>query len=167
MWGVFWVSLCEDRSQWRTDFPEWCFRCCWEEGRADRQSSLSLINKPQRWSGEMPSFDKQEGHCLRISTQACQVAWCEEGHRYCGPDGGRAVELGPKIGSAIKKSKVRSVMDRAYGNCVKIFIPCKVFCLPGFPLKVVSCRSGSTQRRLPFIRSELNNCKGVSTIIGR
>lgn len=80
LWGVFWAvccSPCKEQSQWRTDFPEWCFRCCWEEGRADRQTSLSLINKPQRWSGEMPLFDKQEAHCLRISTQA--VKWPEWG----------------------------------------------------------------------------------------
>lgn len=70
-------TLCEEQSEWRTDFPEWCFRCCWEEGRADRQPSLSLINKPQRWSGEMPLFDKQEGHCLRISTGV--VEWSERG----------------------------------------------------------------------------------------
>lgn len=34
-----------------------------------RRPSLSLINKPQQWSRGMPLFDKQEGHCLRISTQ--------------------------------------------------------------------------------------------------
>lgn len=57
--GVFWDVCCtiyKEQSEWRTDFPEWCFRCCWEEGRADRQTSLSLINKPQQWSGGMP-FD--------------------------------------------------------------------------------------------------------------
>lgn len=45
-------------------------------GRKGGQS-LSLINKPQRWSGEMSLFDKQEGHCLRISTQV--VKWPEQG----------------------------------------------------------------------------------------
>lgn len=80
MWRVSWAecnTLCKRRSEWRTNFPEWCFRCWLEEGRADRQSSLSVINKPQRWSGEMPLFDKQEGHCLRISTQV--VKWPERG----------------------------------------------------------------------------------------
>lgn len=69
---VAWITLCKcikiKQSEWRMDFPEWCFHCCWEEGRVDRQPSLSLINKPQRWSRGMPLFDKQEGHCLRIST---------------------------------------------------------------------------------------------------
>lgn len=43
----------------------------------------------------MPLFDKQEGHCLRISTQV--VKWPEQGdvrrvtHAV---DGGRAAELG-------------------------------------------------------------------------
>lgn len=33
------------------------------------QSTLSVINKPRRWSGERPILDKQaKGHCLRIST---------------------------------------------------------------------------------------------------
>lgn len=64
---------------WRADFPEWCFRCSWEEGRADGQQSLSLINKPQQCSGVMPLFDKQERHCLRISTLV--VKWPYRGLR--------------------------------------------------------------------------------------
>lgn len=57
--GVLWDvcrTIYKEQSEWRTDFPEWCFLCCWEEGRADRETSLSLINKPRRWSGGMP-FD--------------------------------------------------------------------------------------------------------------
>lgn len=40
---VLYELLCEEESEWRTGFPEWCFLCCFEEGRVD-SLYLSLIN---------------------------------------------------------------------------------------------------------------------------
>lgn len=95
----------------------------------------------------MPLFDKQEGHCLRISTQV--VKWPERGDVRRVTDTVAWMEYVlwrpglTKTGSAISQESglVRFVMDRAYRNCPKIVIGCKVVCLPGFPQKV--CRSGS------------------------
>ncbi len=54
----------------------------------------------------MPLFDKQEGHCLRISTHVVKWHEREDVRRvtdWMAWDGGRAVELRPKIGSAIRE----------------------------------------------------------------
>ncbi len=171
-WGVFWAvrcTLCKEQSEWRTDFPEWCFRCCWEEGRADWQPSLSLINKPQRWSGEMPLFlinkrDTAYAFPHKLSSGLSEEMWGGS-HILWMED---VLWSWDKTGSAIRESRVWFVMDRAYRNCPKIFICCEVFCLPGLPLKAVSCRSGSTQRDLDRpnhkIRTEYD-FKGASTIL--
>lgn len=59
----------------------------------DVQTSLSLINTPQRLSGELPLFDKQEVHCLRISTRVVEWHVREDvtgATDTFGLDGGRA-----------------------------------------------------------------------------
>lgn len=146
----FWVccTLFKEQSQWRTDFPEWCFRCCLEEGRADRQSFLSLINKPQRWSGEMPLFDKQVGHCLRISTE---VKWPERGDVRRVTDTVAWMEdvlwsWDPPSPVLQSESRVRFSPVYNGQSCPKYLFVVKCFSFQDFLLKVVSCRSGSTQR---------------------
>lgn len=76
-----------------------------------------------------------------------------------------------KTGSAIRESRVLLspvCNGQSSWELSKIFICCEVFGLPGFPLKVVSCRSGSTQKDLDRPNHKIRieyNCKGVATIL--
>lgn len=86
----------------------------------------------------MPLFDKQEGHCLRISTQV--VKWPERGDVQgvtdtVALDGVRAVEPGlTKTVSAISQESglVRFVMGRANKNCPRYLLVVKCFVFQDF-----------------------------------
>lgn len=83
-------------------------------------------------------FDKQEGHCLRISIQV--VKWPErgdgkEGHRYCGLDGGRAGELGLTKTDSWEFASVHFAVDVTYRNRPKYLLVVKCFVLQDFLLK--------------------------------
>lgn len=110
------------------------------KGGQTSQLHLSLINLSD--GVEKCSFDKQEARRLRISTQGCQVApgRGDAGGGVCGLDGGRAVELELRETGCSLSQKfgcVRSAVDRIHRNHAKyLFIGWKVFCPPGFPLKV-------------------------------
>ena len=143
--GCVWRSagkLCNEPSdEWRTDFPEWCFRCCLEEGRADGQPSLSLINKPSamEWRKCLRSVNKRDAAYAFPHELSSGPS---EGHRRCGLDGGRAAapEL-PETCSPVSQNVGFSLVcsGQSLQELSKVFIGWKVFCPPGFPLKLVSC----------------------------
>lgn len=66
----------------------------------------------------MPLFDKQKGHCLRISTQIVKRLERGDVRRVTDTvDGGHAVDLGlTQTGSAISTESGLSKFDSAYRN---------------------------------------------------
>lgn len=89
------LSVRSSHSEGRTSLNDVSAVVGRKEGRTRSRIYLSLINLSngvEQWL----FFDKQEGHCLRISTQV--VKWPERGDvgeggkTYCSLDGVRAVE---------------------------------------------------------------------------
>ena len=124
-----------------------------KEGRTDSRLYLSLINLSDGVEKCLYLINKRDAayafpHKL---SSGLSEEMCRGSQIRCGLDGVRAVEPGsPETGSAISQETglVRFVMDSVNGNCPEIFMARKVVCLPGFPRKVVSCRSGSTHSDL-------------------
>lgn len=77
---VLYELLCEEESEWRTGFPEWCFLCCFEEGRVD-SLYLSLINLSDEVEKCLYLINKRDTAYAFPQNLLSLARRCEQGQR--------------------------------------------------------------------------------------
>lgn len=136
------VWSCSSQSEGQTSLNDVSAVVGGKEGWTDRRLYLSLINLSHRVEKRRHLINKRDtayAFPQRLSSVLSVESW--GGSQILEPERRTCSRAGTHHDGFCGQSPVWSSLWWAeVTGTIKIFIPCKVFCLPGFPLKVDSCR---------------------------